>query len=209
MAAWRAARSGTVRSPTLATLAEQNRCQGGAHDSRRRPLARTPTPPLHLFPCGPATRWRRVRGRCAMAQLANRCFKPLSTTPGECFQELRQFLRWMIMVLYLLNGTYGPLEAAACRNTTCDGSFRSVTITTDLKNPNFAKLAEAIGIMGVRIENPADVSSGMKRAFQHSGPALIDRGVRTDHGKASPLRPDRRGGGHDEDQHSTYMRSAL
>ncbi len=45
---------------------------------------------------------------------------------------------------------------------------------TDLKNPNFAKVAEAIGMMGVRIENPADVSSGLKRALQHSGPALID-----------------------------------
>jgi pyruvate dehydrogenase (quinone) len=45
---------------------------------------------------------------------------------------------------------------------------------TDLKNPNFAKMAEAIGIMGVRIENPADVSSGLKKALQHSGPALID-----------------------------------
>jgi pyruvate dehydrogenase (quinone) len=45
---------------------------------------------------------------------------------------------------------------------------------TDLKNPNFAKLAEAIGIMGVRIENPADVSSGLKKALQHPGPALID-----------------------------------
>jgi pyruvate dehydrogenase (quinone) len=45
---------------------------------------------------------------------------------------------------------------------------------TDLKNPNFAKLAEAIGIMGVRIEDPADVRSGIKRALDHSGPALID-----------------------------------
>ncbi|HWO37224.1 MAG TPA: ubiquinone-dependent pyruvate dehydrogenase [Candidatus Acidoferrum sp.] len=45
---------------------------------------------------------------------------------------------------------------------------------TDLKNPNFAKLAEAIGIMGVRIENRADVSTGLKKALQHSGPALID-----------------------------------
>jgi len=45
---------------------------------------------------------------------------------------------------------------------------------TDNKNPNFAKLAEAIGIMGVRIENPADVSSGLKKALQHSGPALVD-----------------------------------
>jgi pyruvate dehydrogenase (quinone) len=45
---------------------------------------------------------------------------------------------------------------------------------TDLKNPNFAKLAEAVGIMGVRIENPTDISSGLKKALQHSGPALID-----------------------------------
>ncbi|MGA9902909.1 MAG: thiamine pyrophosphate-dependent enzyme [Terriglobales bacterium] len=45
---------------------------------------------------------------------------------------------------------------------------------TDLKNPNFAKLAEAIGMMGVRIEKAADVSSGLKKAFAHSGPALID-----------------------------------
>jgi pyruvate dehydrogenase (quinone) len=45
---------------------------------------------------------------------------------------------------------------------------------TDLKNPNFAKMAEAIGIMGVRIENPADLSSGIKKALEASGPALID-----------------------------------
>src|SRR5271154_5672360 len=45
---------------------------------------------------------------------------------------------------------------------------------TDLKNPNFAKLAEAVGMMGVRIENPADLTSGLKKALQHPGPALID-----------------------------------
>jgi pyruvate dehydrogenase (quinone) len=45
---------------------------------------------------------------------------------------------------------------------------------TDLKNPNFAKLAEAVGMMGVRIENPADLTSGIKKALQHPGPALID-----------------------------------
>jgi pyruvate dehydrogenase (quinone) len=45
---------------------------------------------------------------------------------------------------------------------------------TDLKNPNFAKLAEAIGIKGVRIEDPADVRSGFTEALQHNGPALVD-----------------------------------
>src|ERR1700690_4460843 len=45
---------------------------------------------------------------------------------------------------------------------------------TDLKNPNFAKLAEAVGMMGVRIENPADVTSCLTKALDHKGPALID-----------------------------------
>ncbi len=45
---------------------------------------------------------------------------------------------------------------------------------TDLKNPNFATVAEAIGMMGVRIESPADLAAGLKRALEHSGPALVD-----------------------------------
>ena len=45
---------------------------------------------------------------------------------------------------------------------------------TDNKNPNFAKMAEAIGIRGIRIEDPADVRSGLKQALEHPGPALID-----------------------------------
>jgi pyruvate dehydrogenase (quinone) len=45
---------------------------------------------------------------------------------------------------------------------------------TDNKNPNFAQMAEAIGIRGIRIEDPSDVRSGLKRALEQSGPALID-----------------------------------
>jgi pyruvate dehydrogenase (quinone) len=45
---------------------------------------------------------------------------------------------------------------------------------TDLKNPDFAKVAEAMGMMGVRIENPGDLRSGIKRALDHPGPALVD-----------------------------------
>jgi pyruvate dehydrogenase (quinone) len=45
---------------------------------------------------------------------------------------------------------------------------------TDLKNPNFAKLAEAVGIMGVRIEDPANVRAGLEQGLGHSGPALIE-----------------------------------
>jgi len=45
---------------------------------------------------------------------------------------------------------------------------------TDLKNPNFARVAEAMGIMGIRIEDPGDIRSGIEKALEHSGPALID-----------------------------------
>ena len=45
---------------------------------------------------------------------------------------------------------------------------------TDLKNPDFAKVAESMGIRGIRIENPANLASGIKQALDHPGPALVD-----------------------------------
>ena len=45
---------------------------------------------------------------------------------------------------------------------------------TDLKNPNFAKMAEAIGIMGIRVENSEDIPSAIEKALAHNGPVLID-----------------------------------
>lgn len=45
---------------------------------------------------------------------------------------------------------------------------------TDLKNPNFAKMAEAIGIMGIRVENSEDVPGAIERALEHDGPVLVD-----------------------------------
>jgi pyruvate dehydrogenase (quinone) len=45
---------------------------------------------------------------------------------------------------------------------------------TDLNNPNFAKLAEAAGLLGLRAEDPADVRRMIERALTHPGPALVD-----------------------------------
>jgi len=44
----------------------------------------------------------------------------------------------------------------------------------ELKNPNFATLAEAVGITGVRVEDPADVRAGLERVLACKGPALLD-----------------------------------
>src|SRR6202521_5591680 len=45
---------------------------------------------------------------------------------------------------------------------------------TELKNPDFAAMAEAAGIRGIRIEDPAKVEDGIAAAFAHDGPVLID-----------------------------------
>jgi pyruvate dehydrogenase (quinone) len=45
---------------------------------------------------------------------------------------------------------------------------------TDLKNPNFAAMAEAVGVRGIRIEDPGEVEAGIAAALSHKGPVLID-----------------------------------
>jgi pyruvate dehydrogenase (quinone) len=44
---------------------------------------------------------------------------------------------------------------------------------TNMLNPNFAKLAEAMGMPGITIDNPADVKSGLEKAFIQDGPVLV------------------------------------
>jgi len=45
----------------------------------------------------------------------------------------------------------------------------------DFKNPNFAKVAEAIGAKGIRIEEPGDVREGLAEALAYKdGPVVVD-----------------------------------
>jgi pyruvate dehydrogenase (quinone) len=45
---------------------------------------------------------------------------------------------------------------------------------TDLHNPDFAKMAEAAGILGLRAEMPDQVRPMIEQALSHDGPALIE-----------------------------------
>jgi pyruvate dehydrogenase (quinone) len=45
---------------------------------------------------------------------------------------------------------------------------------TKLDNPDFAAMAKAIGIYGVRVEDPADLTEAIQGALAHDGPALVD-----------------------------------
>lgn len=49
-----------------------------------------------------------------------------------------------------------------------------VTFATDLENPNFAKVAEAVGIRGFRVEQSKDLEATIAEALAHPGPTLVD-----------------------------------
>lgn len=40
--------------------------------------------------------------------------------------------------------------------------------------PDFVKLADAYGWMGVRVSDPDDLDGALRAAFDHDGPALVD-----------------------------------
>ena len=44
----------------------------------------------------------------------------------------------------------------------------------ELKNPNFAALAQAVGLKAWRVEDPAQVRSALQQAMESDGPALVD-----------------------------------
>jgi len=45
---------------------------------------------------------------------------------------------------------------------------------TDLTNPDFAKLAESAGLLGLRVETPEQVRPALQQALDHDGPALVE-----------------------------------
>jgi pyruvate dehydrogenase (quinone) len=49
-----------------------------------------------------------------------------------------------------------------------------VNFGTDLDNPDFAEVARAVGLFGVRVEKPDQLDDALRSAFAHPGPAVID-----------------------------------
>lgn len=72
-----------------------------------------------------------------------------------------------IKVVVFNNGAYGFVELEM-------KAIGLLNFATDLNNPNFAKMAEAIGILGIRVETPEQLSGALKQAFQDPGPALVE-----------------------------------
>jgi pyruvate dehydrogenase (quinone) len=72
-----------------------------------------------------------------------------------------------VKVVVFNNGTLGFVELE-------QKSTGFLDFGVDLQNPNFAAMAEAVGIRGIRIEDAAQVEDGIAAALAHDGPVLVD-----------------------------------
>lgn len=72
-----------------------------------------------------------------------------------------------VKVIVLNNGTLGFVEMEMKASGLVD-------VGCELKNPNFALLAESMGVKGIRVERPQDLRDAITAAFAHDGPVLVD-----------------------------------
>ena len=72
-----------------------------------------------------------------------------------------------VKVVVFNNGTLGFVEVE-------QKSTGFLDFGVDLQNPNFAAMAEAVGIRGIRIEDAGEVEDGIAAALAHDGPVLVD-----------------------------------
>jgi pyruvate dehydrogenase (quinone) len=72
-----------------------------------------------------------------------------------------------VKVVVFNNGTLGFVEIE-------QKSTGFLDFGVSLKNPNFAAMAEAVGVRGIRLEDPGDVERGIAEALAHDGPVLVD-----------------------------------
>jgi pyruvate dehydrogenase (quinone) len=84
---------------------------------------------------------------------------------GDLFSQ-RQ-LHLPVKVVVFNNGALGFIELE-------QRSSGFLNTGTELENPNFAAMAEAVGIRGIRLEDAADAEGGIAEALAHDGPILVD-----------------------------------
>jgi pyruvate dehydrogenase (quinone) len=72
-----------------------------------------------------------------------------------------------VKVVVLNNGTLGFVQMEQMANGFLDTGC-------ELENPNFASMAEAVGVKGIRVEKPQDLKAALADALCHDGPALVD-----------------------------------
>lgn len=84
---------------------------------------------------------------------------------GEILTLIQQKLP--IKIIVFNNGSLGFVEMEMHVGGMLD-------YATSLTNPNFAAMAEAIGIKGIRVDSASSLESDLEVAFAHKGPVIVD-----------------------------------
>ena len=72
------------------------------------------------------------------------------------------------MAVVFSDGAYGNVRRIQQQ------SFNNRTIASDLRNPDFVKLAESFGLEAVRVKSPEELDNAIARGIAKGNPMLID-----------------------------------
>ena len=73
-----------------------------------------------------------------------------------------------VVAVVFSDGAYGNVRRIQQQ------SFNNRTIASDLRNPDFVKLAESFGLDAVRVKSPEELGTAISRGIARGGPMLID-----------------------------------
>jgi acetolactate synthase I/II/III large subunit len=89
---------------------------------------------------------------------------------GMCVGELETVVRHKLPITFIVisNAVYGWIKAGQ------KAAYGKRYFSVDFSVTDHAKVAEAYGVRSWRVSDPRDLSSSLKAAIAHGGPALVD-----------------------------------
>jgi acetolactate synthase-1/2/3 large subunit len=89
--------------------------------------------------------------------------------------EIETAVRWKISAITVVNNNGGGNQSKRGFDRAYGGEQTAQARELWTYNPmNFAKLAEDMGALGIRVENPADIAPALKQALAANRPVVID-----------------------------------
>jgi acetolactate synthase-1/2/3 large subunit len=112
--------------------------------------------------------------KCALPNRPVLCF----TGDGGFYyhiSELETAARFGINTVVLVNNNHSLGQEQRLFNAAYGGAQRGQAHTMWMfKESNFAKVAEGMGCLGIRVERPSELRGALEKAFSCGGPAVID-----------------------------------
>ena len=85
-------------------------------------------------------------------------------------QELASAVQYQLPITTVIFNDNRFTNVQRQQNEWFDGRI----IASDLHNPDFVKLAESFGAMGIRVDGPEKLKGAIEKAFAQNGPAIIE-----------------------------------